>query len=243
MKSTVNDNTPLVLVPCFSGAPWNTQDFPQWHGRILVTGRLPALDSIEEYADIVESWTDGLDEFILVGDSFGAFVALALAQRQPRGLKGLVLSGGFARADVSWQTKVQLAAAGLLGQPGYPLTVKFWVKGLGSRFDPEGTDTELRRLFLDYSDAATFVSRSKAVLEADLRPGLSRVDVPTLILTPEDDRLIGSEAASEMVRGIPNAEEVILPGTGHLLRFTHELDYSDAVNKFIIGGVEARAIA
>jgi pimeloyl-ACP methyl ester carboxylesterase len=233
MKTSANENTPLVLVPCFSGAPWNTKDFPEWSGRILVTGRLPAARTIDEYANIVESWTEGLDEYILVGDSFGAFVSLALAQRQPSGLKGLVLSGGFAKADISWQTRVQLAMARLLGQVGYPLTVKFWVRGLGSRFDPPGTDAELRSLFLEYSDAKTFVNRSKAVLDADLRPGLSSVSVPTLVLTPEDDRLIGAEAAEEMVHRIPDAEEIVLKGTGHLLRFTHENDYATAVKEFI----------
>jgi pimeloyl-ACP methyl ester carboxylesterase len=243
MKTSTHENTPLVLVPCFSGAPWSTQDFPEWKGRVLVTGRLPAAGTIEEYADIVQSWTEGLDEYILVGDSFGAFVSLALAQRQPPGLKGLVLSGGFAKAHVSWQTKVQLAAAGILGQVGYPLTIKFWVRGLGSHFDPLGTEAELRNLFLEYSDAATFVNRSKAVLETDLRPGLSRVSVPTLILTPEDDRLIGAEAADEMVFGIPDAEELVLKGTGHLLRFTHESDYATAVNQFITRRVAAPALA
>lgn len=233
MTTTGNEKTPLVLVPCFSGAPWSTQDFPEWRDRVVVTGPLPAAASIDAYAAIVESWTRGLDEYVLVGDSFGAFVSLALAQRRPRGLKGLVLSGGFARANVSWQTKAQLAAARLLGRAGYKITVKFWVKGLGSRFDPPGTDAELQDLFLQHSDAATFVSRSRAVLEADLRPGLSRVDVPTLILTPQDDRLIGPEAAAQMLSGIPDAEEVVLAGTGHLLRFTHEAAYASAVDGFL----------
>lgn len=243
MNTSANEHTPLVLVPCFSGAPWSTQDFPDWNDRILVSGRLPAAAGIDEYADLVESWTEGLDEYVLVGDSFGAFVSLALAERQPDRLKGLVLSGGFAKAHVSLKTKAQLGAARILGQVGYPLTVKFWVKGLSSRFDPPGTDAELRKLFVEYSDARTFVSRSKAVMNADLRPDLARVDVPTLILTPEDDRLIGAEAAREMVDGIPNAEEVVLPGTGHLLRFTHESDYAAAVDHFIARSVPTPAVA
>lgn len=241
--NTLAKDTPLVLVPCFSGAPWCTEDFPRWNDRILVTGRLPAAGSIDDYADFIESWTMGLNEYILVGDSFGAFVSLALAERRPSRLKGLVLSGGFAKAHVSLQTKAQLAAGGILGQVGYALTVEFWVKGLSSRFDPPGTDAELRKLFLEYSDAKTFVSRSKAVMEADLKPDLSRVDVPTLVLTPEDDRLIGAEAAEEMVTGIPNAREVVLPGTGHLLRFTHGHEYAAAVDEFLSSEVSGSVAA
>jgi pimeloyl-ACP methyl ester carboxylesterase len=234
--------TPLVLVPCFSGAPWNTRDFPAWKDRTLITGRLPAAREIGDYADLIGNWTADLDEYVLVGDSFGAFVALTLAERQPKRLKGLVLSGGFAKAAVALQTKAQLAAARLLGKPGFGLTVKFWVQSLGSRFDPAGTDEELRNLFLEYSDAPTFVARSSAVMGADLRPALARVSVPTLVLTPEDDRLIGAEAAEEMVSGIPDAEETVLKGTGHLLRFTHEREYSAAVNEFLARKVEAAGV-
>ena len=233
--------TPLVLVPCFSGAPWNTKDFPDWSDRTLVTGQLPSARQIADYVDLVESWTEGLDDYVLVGDSFGAFVALALAERQPARLKGLVLSGGFAKAAVSLKTKAQLAGARLLGKPGFGLTIKLWVQSLGSRFDPMGTDEELRRLFLKHSDASTFVARSAAVMSADLRPNLPDVAVPTLILTPEEDRLIGPEAAGEMVEGIPDAQEVVLEGTGHLLRFTHEHDYAVAVNDFLSSKVETTA--
>ncbi len=43
---------PLVLVPCFSGAPWKTDEFPMWKNHKLVTGQLPNAESIDKYADI-----------------------------------------------------------------------------------------------------------------------------------------------------------------------------------------------
>ena len=55
-----------------------------------------------------------------------------------------------------------------------------------------------------------------ALMPADLRPSLPDVAVPTLILSPEDDRLVGPEVAGEMDEGIPDAQEVVLEGTGHL---------------------------
>lgn len=232
---------PLVLVPCFSGAPWETKDFPAWNDRVLVTGQFPDAGPMDSYIDIVESWTHGLSEYVLVGDSFGASVALALAQRRPTGLRGLVMSGGFAKADVSALTRARVAGGRLLGQVGYPLTIFLHVRSLGSRFDPLGTREELRELFLRYSDAKTFLNRGEMILAADLRPGLGRVDVPTLILTPEDDQLIGPKSARELVDGIPDAAELVLPGTGHLLRFTHETAYAAAVDRFLASQVARRA--
>jgi len=224
---------PLVLVPCFSGAPWNTDTFPMWKSRKLIAGELHDAGSMDNYADLVARWTTGLDEYILVGDSFGASVALALAERQPRNLRALVMSGGFAKADVSLITKLRVVAGKLLGQTGYPISVFFHVQSLRSQFDPPGTAAELRELFLKHSDAKTFIRRGKMILKADLRPGLVQVQVPTLILTPENDRLIGPHAARELIEGISSAEERVLPHTGHLLRFTHEHEYAAAVDEFL----------
>ena len=137
-------NTPLVLVPCFSGAPWDTDAFPAWKNRLLITGQLPDAGSIENYANLVASWTANLKEYILVGDSFGAFVALALAQRQPPGLRALIMSGGFAKVEVSAVTRARLVAGKIIGQPGYPITVAFHVQSMRSHFDPPGTAAELR---------------------------------------------------------------------------------------------------
>ncbi len=223
----------LVLVPCFSGAAWNTDSFPTWKDRKLITGQLHDAGSIDNYADLIAGWTNGLDEYILVGDSFGASVALTLAQRQPRNLRALVMSGGFAKVDVSLFTRFRVVAGKLLGQIGYPISVYFHVRSLGSKFDPPGTAAELRDLFLTHSDAKTFIARGEMILKADLRPGLTRVQVPTLILTPQDDRLIGPLAAKELIEGIPGAEERVLPHTGHLLRFTNENEYAAAVDEFL----------
>jgi len=199
----------------------------------MITGQLPDAGSMDNYVDLVLSWTRGLDEYIMVGDSFGAGVSLAFAERQPRGLRALVMSGGFAKADVSLITRFRVIAGKILGQAGYPISVYFHVQSLGSKFDPSGTQEELRQLFLQHSDAKTFIHRGEMILAADLRPDLGKVQVPTLILTPEDDRLIGPRSARELVDGIPGAEERVLPHTGHLLRFTNEPEYAAAVNDFL----------
>lgn len=239
----MTDQLPLVLVPCFTGAAWDTSAFPGWRRRKLVTGRLPNAPSLAAYAGIVAEWTGHLDQYALIGDSFGALVALALAERRPRGLRALVLSGGFARADVGSWTRLRMAAGRCLGRAGYPLTVRLHVDSLGSPFDPPGTAAVLRKIFHDECDAATFFKRAGIALGSDLRPGLHRVDVPTLVLTPEHDRLIGPAAAADLVAGMPNAREVVLNGTGHLLRFTHPHRYAEAVETFLAHAHDTRRAA
>ena len=103
----------IVTVPCFSGAPWNLEQLKQLSHRPLRTMRLPErLDDVEDYADFVAEQVFDLSSYILVGDSFGAVISLALATRQPEGLKGLVLSRGFASNPVTdpiMKLKIMLA--------------------------------------------------------------------------------------------------------------------------------------
>ncbi|MGZ4847606.1 MAG: alpha/beta fold hydrolase [Halobacteriota archaeon] len=223
---------PLVLVPCGSGAPWDIAAFPQWSNRQMITGQLPNAESMDEYADIVSAWTNGIGDYVLIGDSFGASVALLLAERQPAHLKVLVLSGGFAKADVALLTRLRVAA-NVISQRGYPSIVKMYARMMSSHFDPPGTDEEIRQLHLKHCNPKTFVKRTTLVLKTDLRPGLGCVKVPTLLLTPEDDRLIGPKSACELKDGITLATEHVMKGTGHLLRFTNETDYAEAVDRFL----------
>ena len=62
---------------------------------------------------------------------------------------------------------------------------------------------------------------------------LKKIDVPTLILTPSHDRLIGPEAARILREGILQATEAVLPDTGHMFRFTHPHTYARAIEKFL----------
>ncbi|SHX14824.1 Uncharacterised protein [Mycobacteroides abscessus subsp. abscessus] len=52
-------------------------------------------------------------------------------------------------------------------------------------------------------------------------------------MTPQDDKLVGPDAANEMLTGIPGALEVVLPNTGHMFRFTHPDLYGHTIATFI----------
>src|SRR5262245_9013260 len=111
-------NTPtLVTVPCFSGAPWDAQQLAPL-GSYPV--RLPeAIDEVEGYADFVAAQVADLSDYVLVGDSFGAVVSLTLALRQPAGLRGLVLSGGFAANPLPKWKSVAGSSSRYLGEALY----------------------------------------------------------------------------------------------------------------------------
>jgi pimeloyl-ACP methyl ester carboxylesterase len=230
----------LVTVPCFSGAPWQHELLEPLAGYPLRSMRLAEeADDIAAYADHVERDIGHLDEFVLIGDSFGAVVALAVASRQPSGLRALVLSGGFAANPVTDpMIRVKLAAAKFLPGPLYRnVVLRLHAAALASPFDSEGevawTRADSRQLFVDNTPHASYVARTRAAFKADYTDRLAKITAPTLILTPQHDKLIGDEAAAVLRSGIPDATEVVLPRTGHMFRFTHPHTYAGAVARFL----------
>lgn len=235
--------TPTILtIPCLSGAPWDLSTLVPLSDYPLETFRLsPQHADIERHATDVLKHVEGRKEFILIGDSFGAQVALAAAARRPKGLVGLVMSGGFAAMPLdSVLTRMKINAAQFLPGPLYRhIVLPMHARALQSRYDAEG-DTgwsadDTIRLFRDNTPWRAYVRRTRAALAADYRPRLKDIEVPTLILTPEDDQLIGPGAAAILRDGIRNAREVVLPRTGHMFRLSHPTLYAQAVRDFIVG--------
>ncbi|MFF1788072.1 alpha/beta fold hydrolase [Kitasatospora sp. NPDC058243] len=237
---TSEKNPTLVFIPCLSGAPWSAEQLAPYGEAPKRMLRLPeGVDDIEHYADHLESAIADLDDYVLVGDSFGANIALALATRRPPGLRALVMSGGFAANPVdSKPWKALMQAIGRARGPLYrQLTLRAHAHRLTSPYDGEGqtpwSQARSRELFLANTPATSFGARLRTVLTADYTDALDRVQVPTLILTPSHDVLIGENASKVMLAGIPDAREVVLPRTGHMFRFSHPVTYATAVNDFL----------
>ncbi len=236
------DAPTLVLIPCFSGRAW-TPD--QQAGFVPLPVRaitLPDdLDDLEAYADAVAETVQDLERYVLVGDSFGAAVALTLALRRPDGLVGLVLSGGFASDPLATVvSRVGSHTARWLPGPLYRhLTLWIHARLLASPFDTRpGAEVRWpvsasRALFLAATPWRSYVGRVRAVRRMDVRDRLGSVEVPTLVLAPGYDHLVGPPATQVLVEGISGAEHVVLADTGHMFRFTHPRRFAAAICAFL----------
>ena len=73
----------------------------------------------------------------------------------------------------------------------------------------------------------TFLRQQSAVIgRPDSRPGLSRIQCPTLVLCGHEDKATPVELHREIAADIPNARLVVVPECGHLA----PLERPDAVN-------------
>lgn len=168
----------------------------------------------------------GLNRAILLGHSWGAWLALAFAQRHPRRVRGLVL---VCPPPVCAET---------------PEQVHRWFSCLTPEMRRAVSDISLstlppserlnRRLeivlplyFHDERGLKTFLSRGirisdaydeRAVarlMEPDLRPGLPALNMPTVFIAGRYDRRTPPEYAREIAAQMPNAELHIVDSAGH----------------------------
>jgi len=245
----------VVTIPCFSGAPWDLKRFP---GLVSAYGAttlaLPdRVDTVEANADAVIAEVERYSEVVLVGDSFGAFVALAAALRHPRSLRGLVLSGGFASdPNTSVIGRMRAWFARTLPRAWYKgVTLRAHAAALASPYDYVAevpwTMKKSRQLFAENTPWESYVGRLQSIRVTDYRGRLAEIDIPTLILSPSYDKLVGRKATDTLLDRIPGAQEIVLERTGHMFRFTHPRRYEEAVARFIerrvVRRVRATAIA
>ncbi|KAI8622697.1 Alpha/Beta hydrolase protein [Chytriomyces sp. MP71] len=167
--------------------------------------RLPTdFTTLDQVIDYILSQTADLPSFVVVGDSFGAVCA--------------------SPAVSAVSSFCQLYRSTTLHVHAHNLASQYDKMG-----DPGWSKSQTHALFVKETPHATFCDRVATLRGIYIVDQLEKVTAPMLILTPEDDKLIGPSAVGIMRDGIRGAEEVVLPKTGHMFRFSHPVEYWAAI--------------
>lgn len=156
--------------------------------------------------------------FALVGLSMGGYVCFEVLRQAPERVAQVAVLDTTARPDRPEQTarrleQIELARAGRLDEVADQLLPLF-VRS-ASRSDPELR--ALVRLMAAETGVAAFERQQQAIIgRADSRPHLGAISCPTLVLVGDGDELTPPELAREIADGVPGAQLVVVPESGHL---------------------------
>ena len=155
--------------------------------------------SLAEAPGWLISWMDevGLKRPHVVVHSMGGYVALRLAAEKSERVDRLAL---VAPAGIPYQRA--------LVRYGAPLARAAWVAA--PRFVPLVLPDALR------TGPLTLWQAARQLLREDIRPSLSRVTCPTLLLWGERDYLVPPAHGDELMDALPDARLVRLAGAGHV---------------------------
>ena len=156
----------------------------------------------------------GLDRFVVCGLSMGGYVAFELWRTARERIAGLVLANTRAGADTSEAAQGRRDLAARLRSEGNILAMT--PPPLLAEDAPEELQERVRGWIGDQTAAAIAAAAEGMASRVDSTPDLAGIDVPTLVLTSEGDRLIPPDVSAPMADAIPGARLEVLPAVGHL---------------------------
>lgn len=185
----------------------------------------------------------GVSQAVILGHSWGASVALAMALKHPRTVRGLVLASGYyyptARVDMA-----------LLSGPAVPLlgnVARYTIAPIASRplwplllrkiFGPAPVPAKFRD-FPEEMAVRPSQIRAKATASALLTPSAAAMcqdyaglTMPVAIIAGAEDRLIDPAAQSRRLhQAIPLSSLHLVPNCGHMVHQTSPEAVMAAIN-------------
>lgn len=186
--------------------------------------------------------TLGIDRGVLIGNSAGGTIALRAALEHPERVAALVLvdpavyEGGGAPGWV--RPLLRLPQVRRLGplfvrsirERGGQLIETAWHDP--SRITPEVLEGYTRPLQAENWDRALW-ELTVASGESDLATRLGELNLPVLVITGDDDRIVPTEQSIRLAGEIEGAELAVLPACGHVPQEECPAAWLEAVESFL----------
>jgi len=245
------DGPALLLIQGLGNSGWPARRLaPLVPGHRVIwfdnrgTGRSshdPPPRSIEQLADDAAFVLDGLGvgEAHVLGHSMGGYITQTLALRRPELVRSLVLVGtGAGRPGHepvpaatldSWLQNAHLPPEDYARETMHLSFAPGWADANGELYD---------RLLAERLEFPTPPTCWRAQFDACVRfveTGLpiERIDVPTLVVHGDADRVVPISNGRSIASRIPNAELVVLPGAGHYPYLEAPELFAEAVRAFL----------
>ncbi|MGA9839934.1 MAG: alpha/beta hydrolase [Thermoplasmata archaeon] len=186
-----------------------------------LAGAWPVADTLEGFADSVHRTMHRHlpAPAVVVGHSFGGYIALQLYQRHPELFQALVLTDTRSAADTPDAREQRLATVARLDEPGESLDVEETIGHLvtPATLEADGPVVEHLRDMIRAAPPRTVRNSLKAIADRpDLTPVLPTIQVPSLVIWGEEDRLIPPRQTISMVAAIRGCAGVGIPAAAHL---------------------------
>src|SRR5579864_1707551 len=211
---------------------------------------------IDDYVADVEELREhlGQERLLLLGHSYGGVVAQAYAAAHPGRVRRLVLASSLARFGPEQEAAMRAGMEKRSGQPWYPDAAAALEEEQEVAFadDRQLTDLFFREVPLyfahygaveaGYADTlraetlnadALKLFNEKIFNTFDLRSRLSKITAPTLVITGDDDFICGPLCAAEISAAIPQARQVVVGDSGHMIFVEQPQAFHDEVADFL----------
>ena len=173
----------------------------------------------------------GIQELDLVGISMGGAHALAIALECPQLVRRLVLVNTFAHLRPHGLNEWLYYALRFVLV--HTLGLEVQANTVAARIFPRPEQADLRQVLIGQilqADPRAYRAAMRALAKFNVVARLSEMNVPTLVVTGEQDTTVPRDVQQQLVQGIPGARQVFIPGAGHAV----SVDRADMFNQILI---------
>ncbi|MEO6842273.1 MAG: alpha/beta fold hydrolase [Bradyrhizobium sp.] len=214
-------------------------ELPGFGQSPAVSGGLAAV--ADRMAEAVRDGAGGQGAIVL-GNGYGGFVALQMAIRHPGIAAKFVLADCGAAFSEPGREAFRNMAAAAKAKGLAAITDVAMRRLFAPEFQAEHPDlmADRREAFLK-TDPEVFRDACAALAELDLRPQLSDVKVPVLVLVGEHDEATPPPMSHELAAGLPRARLLIIPGCAHVPQLQAPELFLESIGDFLSAPAVATA--
>jgi pimeloyl-ACP methyl ester carboxylesterase len=194
--------------------------------------------SMDRYADDLVGLMDVLriERAVVAGLSMGGYVAFALWRRHPQRVRGLALCNTRSGADSEEAREKRRALMAKARTDGSSAVADALVPGMigKSTRDKRPEITNAVHRMISSVPADGIIGALQAMMERpDSTPTLSTINVPTVIVTGDEDVVIPIEDARSMHAAIRGSTIEVISGAGHLSNLERPAAFNHIVSEFL----------
>jgi pimeloyl-[acyl-carrier protein] methyl ester esterase len=182
-----------------------------------------------QLADYIELSLPTDRDFYLLAESFGGPLAIELAVRRPKQVKGIILSATFVESPIfgSWALSPLSNMLPIQLIPGF-----VWEYALmGHAHNPE-LKTHVAQTMTSVNTSVVH-HRIKEVLHTKVSPRITQLDMPILYLQGQNDNLVLAHNYDRVKRYLPQTQKVVVPASHMVLQMNPEVCKA-AISEFIL---------
>jgi 3-oxoadipate enol-lactonase len=179
----------------------------------LPLGSAPMATYAEDLAALLDHLR--VSRAVVVGLSIGGMIAQELYRLRPDLVARLVLSDTGAKigTEEMWRERIDAIERGGIEAIADGILQRWFSTDFRSRRRDELAGW---RMMLTRTPKDGYLSACNALRQADLRPGLGRIKVPTLCIVGDEDGSTPVALVREVAEAIEGARFEIIAGAGHL---------------------------
>jgi len=192
--------------------------------------------SMSQYAADLLALLDALSEkrpVVLVGLSMGGMIAFEFFRRHRDRLRALVLCNTRAIPDTPEGVAKREAVAQTALRDGSAAVVDAMLPSLFGPAIPDDLRRRWRDIMARTPPLGVAAAARALAYRPDSRPTLPQIDVPTLVVAGDADKLTPLEQLEEIHRGIPGSRLVVISQAGHVPPIEQPRAFNAELRRFL----------